>query len=112
MFRNAQNQIRIRTDAQPYFALVCWGDAGKVPAHSEHIADDLKMKMRRPSSICGRRADRGYLFPAFYDLAGMQSVQRVFAQMSVQSEKLHSTVVKFVVHDDRGSVIERRGVVC
>src|SRR5262249_18288285 len=80
--------------------------AGELTISAEKVGNDLEMKMRRPSSVCGIGSDSGDTFTASNGAAGDESVQRVDAQMAVQREEFDA-IVCGVPKDDCRSVIER-----
>src|SRR5262245_38424513 len=63
--------------------------------------------MRRPASVCRGCPNRRDAISSLDDLAALQAFQRIFAQMTIQREKLYPAFVRFVLKDNRRTVIKR-----
>ncbi len=108
--RPSEDQIGVGTEGEPGPAGARRGHAGKIPVGVEGVGEDLEVDVRRPVPVLGRRSDRADARPALDCLAGRQARDRVATEVSVEGEEGRG-VLRGVLEDHRGPVVEARGVV-
>ena len=83
--------------------VVFGGDSREVTLFAKHVNNDLKMKMRRPVSVCWGRAHACNFFSVIDFLADDLALQACSTQMPVQ--RIKRCAMQVVLEDEGGAVV-------
>ena len=126
---HAQYGVRIRGQAPPDVPLARCSHAREIPLLAQHVGDDLKMQVGRPTAVYRRVAERGESLPFFDPSALVKPVERFDAQMPVERVESQGRTVRAgrigcavrtvrafrflrgMFQDDAGAVVQRLSVV-
>jgi hypothetical protein len=103
---NAQNQIRIGTQAEPYDAVAGVGDTREPVARVEEVSNNLEVKMRCPAPVLLRAADDPDAIACFDPISNPSTGEIGAAEMSIQ-RKEGRAAFGFVFQDDNNTVALR-----
>ncbi len=102
---NSENQIRIRTQAQPNPLLARQRASVEIAGDIQHVEDHLHVHVRPPAAVLLRRADFSKTFALRNVLADPKPRQRCAAQMTVQ--RIERRASRVVPENHNRPVIER-----
>ena len=85
--RRENDQEQRRLAAQPDIPAARRGHPWEISASIEHVRDDLEMQMRRPVAVRRRCADAPNFLPVGYGHPLLKSIERILAEMAIQSAK-------------------------